>query len=148
MESAPGCWSLYGEVLVREYTDATYAAHHRLTVDAYAIQHPGQRSPQSIQSVAVHLVSLCLIFELGVAPARATLAIQRVSKAKSQFVWLSPPDTMGQVTVASVHAARSATQHLELVRTWAESAWHAWAGHHRTVRQWLPRQSGWSSDAW
>lgn len=69
MESSPGCWSVYGEVLVREYTDALYASLHRLTVDAYAVQHPGRPSPQSIQSVAVHLISLCLILDRGGAPA-------------------------------------------------------------------------------
>jgi hypothetical protein len=43
MESSPGCWASYGEVLVREYTEPSYFGVHRLTVDAYAVQHPGVR---------------------------------------------------------------------------------------------------------
>lgn len=139
MASAPGCWSVYGEVLAREYSDPPYAARHQLTVDAYAIQHPGQPSRQSIQSVAVHLISLCLILERDLAPPRARQAIQKISRDRVQFAWLTPPATRGAVTVAEVHGAEAVAEHLERVSAWAESAWAAWAMHHATVRQWLPR---------
>ncbi len=46
----PGCWALYGEVLKREYSDHREWLVHRLTVDAYAVQHQGESSPQTIQS--------------------------------------------------------------------------------------------------
>ncbi|MCP5049599.1 MAG: hypothetical protein GY940_20685 [bacterium] len=36
MDSSPGCWKIFGEVLAREYSNAAYARYHRLTVDAYA----------------------------------------------------------------------------------------------------------------
>ena len=39
--ASAACWSLYGEVLTREYGDASYRSAHRLTLDAYAVQHPG-----------------------------------------------------------------------------------------------------------
>jgi hypothetical protein len=39
--SASGCWLLYSEVLAREYGDLRYAPAHQLTVDVYAVQHPG-----------------------------------------------------------------------------------------------------------
>ncbi len=66
MESSPGCWALYGEVVAREYLDfLAYGALHRLTVDTYAAQHPGLLSPQSIQSVALHLMSLSLVLVLA-----------------------------------------------------------------------------------
>ena len=53
------------EVLAREYSDFRYASVHQLTVDSYAAQHPGEPSRQSIQSVAVHLISLHLMLERG-----------------------------------------------------------------------------------
>lgn len=59
---------MFGEVLANGYSEASYGAVHELTVDAYAAQHPGQPSPQSIQSVAVHLVSLWHILEEGLPP--------------------------------------------------------------------------------
>ncbi len=55
MESLPGCWAAYGEIIAREYGDIAFATAHSLTVDSYAIQHPGQPSPQSVQSVGLHL---------------------------------------------------------------------------------------------
>ena len=91
MESSPGCWACYGEVLAREYTDFQYQKVHRLTVDAYAVQHPGQPSPQSIQSVALHLISLCAIFEADVQMNEATKIIAQAAERKERFEWLAPP---------------------------------------------------------
>jgi Family of unknown function (DUF5946) len=50
MESSPGCWHAYGEVLAQEYSDEAFRAAHRLTSDTCAVQHPGRPSPQSIRS--------------------------------------------------------------------------------------------------
>lgn len=48
----PGCWALYGEVLAREYSDRALWPTHRLTVDAYAAQHPSGDDPRQLQSPA------------------------------------------------------------------------------------------------
>jgi hypothetical protein len=140
LESSPGCWAAYGEVLAREYGDPLlFEQVHRLTVDAYAVQHPGQPSPQSIQSVALHLISLCLLFEHGATPQEATAAIGAGTKTKSRYVWLSPPASLGTLTVAYVQPATEAQAHAESVRRWASAAWSAWSTHHATVRSWLPK---------
>ncbi len=141
MESSPGCWAAYGEVLAREYGDpALFARAHRLTVDAYAVQHPGQPSPQSIQSVALHLVSLCLVLEHGATPREATAALQAgaAGAKKSRYVWLTPPASRGAVTVADLQRATTASAHEELAWQWARAVWSAWAPHHAAVRAWLP----------
>lgn len=138
LESSPGCWAAYGEVLVREYSDPVYYRIHRLTVDAYAVQHPGRPSPQCIQSVAVHLISLCLVLERGVAMTRATAAIQAAVEHKERYIWLAPPPSLGSMTVADVQRAKNAEEHERLVRAWAESAWTAWSPHHATIQNWLP----------
>ena len=139
LESPPGCWAAYGEVLVREYSDPAYFRIHRLTVDAYAVQHPGHPSPQSIQSVAVHLISLCLVLEREVDVQRATRAMQQAVKTKGRFVWLDPPTSLGTVTVADVQSAKNAEEHQKLVRAWADSAWSAWLQYHETIYKWLPK---------
>lgn len=139
MESVPGCWAAYGDVLAKQYSDANYSLAGQLTVDAYAVQHPGTPSPQSIQSVALHLVSLCLMFEHGVSPAEATLVVARTASDKSRFVWLPPPAAMGDLNVGDVRSATSASEHVARVREWAESAWHAWRQHYDTIRRWLPQ---------
>ena len=48
MVSSPACWAAYGAVLAREYGNPKYARLRRLTVDTYAVQHPGTESQQSI----------------------------------------------------------------------------------------------------
>src|SRR5687768_12382269 len=68
--ASPGCWAVFGEVTAREYGDYRYASTHRFTVDVYAAQHPGPPERRSIQSVAVHLISLHLALEKGMASER------------------------------------------------------------------------------
>ncbi|MGH8278881.1 MAG: DUF5946 family protein [Gammaproteobacteria bacterium] len=136
LESSPACWATYGEVLAREYSDPAYYAVHRLSVDAYAIQHPGKPSPQTIQSAAVHLISLYLVLERDVDLQRATRAMRTAVKTKGRFVWLTPPPALGSITVADVHMAKTVEEHKRLVRAWADSVWSAWAPHHATIRSW------------
>ncbi|HED04410.1 MAG TPA: hypothetical protein ENI60_06555, partial [Candidatus Fraserbacteria bacterium] len=90
MESSPGCWAAFGEVLAREYSDPIYFGVHRLTVDAYAVQHPGSPSRQSIRSVGVHLIRLCLFLEHGLSAENANDAMLKAAKLKHTFVWLEP----------------------------------------------------------
>ncbi len=136
--ASPGCWCLYGKVLGREYEDYTrFACVHRLTVDAYAAQHPGTPSPQSIGSVGVHLVRLHLQLERGLPHDRANDAMLDISsRLKKDFVWLDPPEQLGDVTVLDVLDARGPEEHMERVRGWGASVWEAWAPHHETVRRW------------
>lgn len=135
LESSPACWAAYGEVLSREYQDPAYGEAHRLTVDAYAVQHPGRPGPQAIRSVGAHLVSLHAVLERGFDDTRATELIRR-AVASAPFVWLEPPASRGELTVVSVLAAGSASEHVAAVRAWARSAWHAWARHHPTIHAW------------
>jgi hypothetical protein len=139
LESSPGCWHVYGEVLSREYSDPAFGALNRLTVDSYAVQHPGRPSAQAIQSVCLHLVSLCLVVERGVELSYATRVMLALARTKERFVRLTPPPSVGEITVADVRAGSTPGQHQEKVRAWAERAWSAWSEHHDTVRSWLPK---------
>lgn len=136
MASSPGCWAIYGEVLAREYSNALYAKNHRLTVDAYAVQHPGQPSRQAIRSVCLHLSALCAVHEHWMPPHEATALLQRLAD-RNDYVWLEPPASLGDLTVADVHAAATPQEHLRRVEEWASSAWSAWSPHHETVRTWV-----------
>lgn len=136
LESSPSCWATFGEVLAREYSDRAFMAVHRLTVDAYAVQHPGQSSPQAIQSVAVHLISLFAMLEQGYSNSAATRLIKQCVESM-RFEWLQPPSEFGPVTVASVIEANSPEEHTRTVRSWAEAAWQAWTPHHPRVRAWV-----------
>jgi hypothetical protein len=140
MSSSPGCWSVYGEVLAREYSDPTYFDVHRLTVDSYAVQHPGSTDRKSIQSVGVHLIRLCLFLEHGLTADKANDAMLLAGKEKDSFIFLDPPQSMGMVTAADVYRANSAEEHKAIVRDWARSVWEAWSMHHDTIRKWLPNE--------
>lgn len=139
MESSPACWAAYGEVLAREYSDPAYFQVHRLSVDAYAVQHPGKPSPQTIQSVAVHLIRLCLLLERGLPMERANAAMLKASEQEALYVWLEPPVSRGSMTVAEVLEAQGVEAHMAAVRCWAETSWAAWAPYHATIKNWLPK---------
>ena len=138
--ASPGCWAVFGEVLAKEYGEYGYPAVHRLTVDTYAVQHPGTPSRQSIQSVAVHLIGLYLALERGREPHVITEALGRaVQRGRSEFVWLEPPASQGSVTVLDIVRAGDLAEHQALVGHWARLVWAAWAAHHATVRSWAER---------
>jgi hypothetical protein len=138
MESSPSCWAAFGEVLAREYSDPAVVEVHRLTVDAYAVQHPGKPSPQSIQSVGLHLIRLCRFLEQGLDARRANEAMLEAARHKHRLVWLEPPASLGAVTVADVIRATTAGEHKKRVLRWAQEAWNAWSEHHAVIRAWLP----------
>jgi hypothetical protein len=137
----PGCGAIFGEVTEREYGDYRYARVHQLTVDAYCVQHPGIPSPQTIQSVAVHLIGLYLQLEHGLRPERVTAARQRAASGKRRFVWLEPPASLEEITVSYARDSQDPAEHEERVREWARSAWEAWLPHHETVRRWAADQA-------
>ena len=136
MASSPGCWAAYGWVLAREYASDALADVHRLSVDAYAAQHPGVPSPQSMRSVGVHLIRLCLALEHGFDVRESNRVMVAVSKVKGGFGWLDPPGSRGDLTVANVADADGDDEHRSAVTAWARSVWTAWAPHHSTVRAW------------
>jgi hypothetical protein len=136
MQSSPACWAAFGRVLAREYSDLRYFEVHRLAVDAYAVQHPGVPSRQSIQSIGVHLVRLCLFLEHGLSPENANDAMLNAAKQKASYHWLEPPDHLGDLTVADVDATTSVDEHQAMVRQWAAQMWAVWSPHHETVRTW------------
>jgi hypothetical protein len=134
--ASPGCWAIYGEVLAREYGDYGYPPVHRLTVDAYSVQHPGTASRRSIQSVAVHLVSLYLVLERGFSSEKVTAAMRQALCHRQQFVWLDPPSSLGLMSILDVRNTVDLHEHEKVVKRWANSVWRAWLPHHEKVRGW------------
>lgn len=131
--ASPSCWALYGEVLAREYSSPKLMKIHRLTVDAYAVQHPGTPEPRSIQSVWVHLAGLYLTVERDLSHDFARRVIGALAGNSGRLTWLQPPGDLGAITVAYVADAGDASAHEEAVRRWAQVAWAAWGPHHQTI---------------
>lgn len=137
MLASPGCWAAYGAFLSGGLQGSTSGPlampQAALTVDAYAVQHPGVPAPQATQSVWVHLITLHLVLEGGWAPSQAIRLRTIGADASAGWAWLEPPGSMGPVTAIDVvHADeldRSTT-----VRAWVDGAWAAWSVHHPAVR--------------
>jgi hypothetical protein len=134
--AAAGCWEVYEGVLAKEFGEYRYPQPtHRLTVDTYAVQHPGEPSRQAIQSVNVHLVGLYLVLERGLHGAGATRALRAVVGRAAGLTWLQPPEPNGRLTVLDAALARSREEHVGLVLDWARDVWSAWAPHHAVVER-------------
>jgi hypothetical protein len=142
MLSSPGCWAAYGRVLAREYQEQAYYRLHRLSVDAYAAQHPGEDNAQARNSVGIHLSRLCLLLELGWPMERANEAMVEISAKKRSYLWLEPPEFLGERTVKDVLEAATPAEHEARVQEWAKSVWAAWSEHHATVRGWVEEWGG------
>jgi hypothetical protein len=138
LESSPGCWAAFGEVLAREYSDRSLLDVHRLTVDAYAVQHPGtRRSRQAIQSVGLHLCRLLLVLEHGLPPELANDAMLTLGRHKATFEWLEPPAEPVPLTVANVLPLVEPSQHRAAVQAWSRAVLDAWLVHRATLERWL-----------
>jgi hypothetical protein len=132
MLAAPGCWAAYTTLLATAGLPLP-APHGALTVDAYAVQHPGEPNPQAVQSVWVHLITLHLALERD-WPIDRLVAIRRLgADASDGWGWLGPPASMGTVTAIDV-ARADPTARRDLVRAWVDGAWRAWSDRHDTVR--------------
>jgi hypothetical protein len=132
IESIPGCWAVYGQILSKEYEDYPHLGNiHRLTVDTYAVQHPGQPSRKSTQSVWGHLVSLYCVLERKTNGDIAREMLKKFIESKPKLGWLKPPSFEGTFTVADVVTAKTEDEHIALVRKWAESVWKAWYSIHK-----------------
>jgi hypothetical protein len=145
--ASAACWALYGELLAFEYAELGYPECHRLTVDAYAVQHPGRREPRSIQSVAAHLAGLYLVLERGMDGPKATAFKNRVAAGNPGFRWLDPPQTNRALTIRDVFEIRRELRHCDAVQAWARSVWETWEPHHDTVRHWVEEALGEPRDA-
>ena len=102
--ASPACWQIYTTLEAGGYSIVGRDKYGSLLIDAYAAQHPGDDSPQSRQSVAVHLVTLWAILRAGADVDKAIdIRVRAVSVGKRTggFQWLRPPESY-PLTVASL----------------------------------------------
>ncbi len=134
MTASPGCWRIYTELGAGSLPRTPRSP---LSVDAYAVTHPGVPGPQSTPSVWIHLVTLRCVIEGG-WPVEQAVRLRRVgADAFDGWPWLERPHSMGEVTVVDVLrgvAAGDGPRAAELVEAWIDAAWGAWSDHHPAVR--------------
>ena len=136
MSSSPACWRAFGDVLAAEYSDASLTPVHRLSVDAYAVQHPGDGSRRAIQSVGLHLARLHVQLEAGLSPEKGDALMRRFAERKTSIAALKAPDAFS-VTVADVAPKAATDAHAAAVEAWARAAWEDWRAQHDYIRRWV-----------
>ncbi len=135
MESSPACWRAFGAVLAAEYSAPALMPVHRLSVDAYAVQHPGGASRQAIQSVGLHLARLLVQIESPRPPKETNDVMRLFASRKASLERLTPPEKFS-ITVADVAPFAGGPEHEGKVRDWARAAWNDWRGAHDYIRRW------------
>jgi hypothetical protein len=135
MLSSPACWAAFNAVLEREYPNPALLGIHRLTVDAWAVQHPGDGSRRAIQSVGLHLARLMVQLEDGLSGEAANAAMLGFASRKGELPALPPRPTY-RMTVADVVDAAEPDAHRQAVRHWAETTWTEWADQQEFIRSW------------
>ncbi len=141
MISSPGCFAAFTAVLAEEYATEALRNVHRLTVDAWAVQHPGDPgNRRAVQSVGLHLARLGLQLTTSCSPRETNLAMLDFAQHKATLRPLAPPARF-TVTVADVAPFAGKPQHQAKVQDWAAATWRDWSAHHDHVRRWLAEHS-------
>lgn len=135
MTSSPACWAAFNAVIAREFADPSLMPVHRLSVDAWAVQHPGDGSRRAIQSVGLHLARLWVQLDRGLSGEAANAAMLRFAARKADLPEL-PPRSAYAMTVADVVDAVEPAEHALAVRRWAEAVWADWSDCHDFIRSW------------
>lgn len=113
---------------------------HRLSVDTYAVQHPGDpKDRRAVQSVGLHLARLMRQLESARPPKETNDVMVEFARRKSTLIYLKPP-TAFSVTMQDVAPFAGGPHHIEKVRDWARSAWNDWSAHHAWISRWAQSQ--------
>jgi hypothetical protein len=140
MEATPACFALFNQILASEYSDTALLPTHRLSVDTYAVQHPGQvRTRQRIQSVGLHLARLGLQLDRPSPPQETNDVMLGLGKQKQTLEYIERP-TRFQMAVADVADFAGTSEHSSKVRAWAMSTWEDWSDHHDYIMNWAAKR--------
>lgn len=139
MLSAPGCWVMFCEVMEREYSNLMYAKAHHYTVDAFAAQHVGdKKDSRAINSVIIHLASLCMLFEHNLNISEVVdfkIKFSQHYKGSGILQWLEPPVSFGDLTIHELWENDKPELHFSLAEKWAKSVWRSWSHQHKTIEE-------------
>ena len=139
MYSSAACWHEFGKLLAIEYSTEALMQTHRLSVDTYAVQHPGGHSRQAVQSVGLHLARLIVQLEQPMPPIETNDVMLGFSKRKATLRHLEPPNAF-TLTIADLAPFVGSNSHKMKLQEWARSTWNDWQQHHQYVRDWIAGQ--------
>jgi hypothetical protein len=134
--SSPGCWKTFGELQADEAQRFGYPLAHRVVVDTYMTQHPGDGSDRrDRQSVFVHLVGLCAFLEHSLGHPYATRLLGQVIRRRAgEFPILLRTHGPGSLTVLHMVGAADRDDYESRAREWAAAVWDSWGAQHELIR--------------
>ncbi|MEX1019496.1 MAG: DUF5946 family protein [Litorilinea sp.] len=155
------CWALFAALVAGQTPDADLIAASRigaaraeapavpdlsvlpgvesLLVDAYAAQHHGESSPQAIQSVAVHLLTLRGVLECNVDPAQALWVRRRALRTRGVFHRLTPPPLGAALSIRHLFPGGGVDRPCSTA-DYVVSVYTAWSTcHAATLADWYTR---------
>jgi hypothetical protein len=137
--ASPECWTVFGEVLAAEYSNAVlFGQVHQITVDAYAAQHAG--GPHPDKSVGIHLSGLYLVFVEDVRPMAVAPMLHEIANSVHAWPELPPPSVTASRTILDVAlCAGDWETHVRTVREWALDVWQSWQPQHRVIHEMVQR---------
>lgn len=135
--SLSGCDALFCELIGREFADPRLFRAHRLTVDAYCLQHP-ERYMISTKSAAAHLAGICWSLEIGES-LHLPAALKRFVDGPRSFTRVTAPPRLlrGKVNIGHLVAVAQPDEYFAGAREWARSAWSAWSHGWPQARAWV-----------
>ena len=133
-EGKAGCLRIFEEIIARDFSDYRYGRTHRLTVDAYALQHP-DRYMRSGKSFAAHLTGMCAALESEDASVVNRLVQKWLSTNPQIEKPARLPERRRVLTITYVRDAADADEYVRRVREWAREVWGAWSEHQDSARR-------------
>lgn len=133
--SAEDCKALFHLTLAKEFSDFRYMRIHRLTVDAYSLQHPDIHT-KSAKSFAAHLTGMCCAMEFG-NDQRLMRFLRLWLNGRKELEKPAMLDRLGELTIFHIAGAEDAAEHTRLVSEWAADVWRAYETYHALARDWI-----------
>ena len=135
LASKEKCKEIFEAILLKEFSDFRYVRVHRLTVDAYSLQHPDDYMI-SAKSFAAHLTGMSCAMEYGNDPKLLRL-LQKWLNGKKQLIKPKRLEYFGHLTISHVDKAEHGAEHVELVWEWARDVWEAYNIYHNLANSWI-----------
>lgn len=132
-----GCDAKFSDLIGREFSVPALFRAHRLTVDAYCLQHP-ERYMISTKSAAAHLAGICWSLEIGES-LHLPYPLKRFVDGPRVFARVPVPAKQhrGAINVTHLMAISDSDEYVAMARQWARSAWLAWPSGWAQARAWV-----------
>ncbi|MFA5035197.1 MAG: DUF5946 family protein [Candidatus Margulisiibacteriota bacterium] len=131
------CQAAFAKLIAKEFSNQSLFRAHRLTVDAYCLQHPEQYMVSS-KSAAAHLAGMCWSLEKDHSLNFPPILKKWVDGARTYArVKPPPPLSRGELNLNHMKGISDPDKYFAAALEWSRSAWNAWSEHKPQARDWV-----------